>query len=165
MSRARGSVVVVVVWSVAIAAVMVAATQIVSYRQAVVGRESLARVEARWAARAGLEQMIALMEFHAAAPNPDDPLAVVRSREEMALGEVATGPWSISPFNDGVAWAGPRGEGAALDSNVATRAQLGRVEVAHRRAPIGTGPCAAAAARAPAGCLLAAGCSAPARRA
>jgi type II secretory pathway component PulK len=48
MRRARGSVVVVVVWSVAIAAVMVAATQIVTYRQAVVGRESLARVEARW---------------------------------------------------------------------------------------------------------------------
>ena len=127
MRRARGSVVVVVVWSVAIAAVMVAATQIVSYRQAVVGRESLARVEARWAARAGLEQMVALMEFHAAAPNPDDPLAVVRDMEAMALGEVATGTWSISHFNDGVEWAGPRDEGAKLNVNVATRAQLANI--------------------------------------
>ena len=53
----RGSVVVVVVWAVAIAAVLVAATQVVSFRQAVVGRETLARVQARWAARAGVEQM------------------------------------------------------------------------------------------------------------
>jgi DNA uptake protein ComE-like DNA-binding protein len=127
MRRARGSVVVVVVWSVAIAAVMVAATQIVSYRQAVVGRESLARVEARWAARAGLEQMISLMEFEAASPNPDDPLAIVRDMEAMALGETATGSWSISHFNDGVEWAGPRDEGAKLNINVATRAQLANI--------------------------------------
>jgi DNA uptake protein ComE-like DNA-binding protein len=127
MRRARGSVVVVVVWSVAIAAVMVAATQIVSYRQAVVGRESLARVEARWAARAGVEQMISLMEFNAASPTPDDPLAVVRDMEAMALGETATGSWSISHFNDGVEWAGPRDEGAKLNINVATRAQLANI--------------------------------------
>jgi DNA uptake protein ComE-like DNA-binding protein len=127
MRRARGSVVVVVVWSVAIAAVMVAATQIVSYRQAVVGRESLARVEARWAARAGLEQMIALMEFNATTPWPDDPLALVRDMEAMAIGEVATGTWSISHFNDGVEWAGPRDEGAKLNVNVATRAQLANI--------------------------------------
>lgn len=127
MRRARGSVVVVVVWSVAIAAVMVAATQIVSYRQAVVGRESLARVEARWAARAGLEQMIALMEFNATTPTPDDPLALVRDMEVMAIGEVATGTWSISHFNDGVEWAGPRDEGAKLNVNVATRAQLANI--------------------------------------
>jgi DNA uptake protein ComE-like DNA-binding protein len=119
--------VVVVVWSVAIAAVMVAATQIVSYRQAVVGRESLARVEARWAARAGLEQMIALMEFNATTPTPDDPLALVRDMEAMAIGEVATGTWSISHFNDGVEWAGPRDEGAKLNVNVATRAQLANI--------------------------------------
>jgi DNA uptake protein ComE-like DNA-binding protein len=127
MRRARGSVVVVVVWSVAIAAVMVAATQIVTYRQAVVGRESLARVEARWAARAGLEQMIALMEFNATTPWPDDPLALVRDMEAMAIGEVATGTWSISHFNDGVEWAGPRDEGAKLNVNVATRAQLANI--------------------------------------
>mgnify|MGYP007004043600 CR=1 FL=1 len=46
--------------AVAIAAVLVAATQIVTFRQAVVGRETLARVQARWAARAGVEQMIAI---------------------------------------------------------------------------------------------------------
>jgi hypothetical protein len=124
MNHRRGSVVVVVVWAVAIAAVMVAATQIVSYRQAVVGREALARVEARWAARAGVEQMLAIMEYHAAFPDPDDVMAVVRDMEDNAIGEVASGAWTISHWNDGVEWAGPRDESSKLNINVATRQQL-----------------------------------------
>jgi DNA uptake protein ComE-like DNA-binding protein len=120
----RGSVVVVVVWAVAIAAVLVAATQVVSFRQAVVGRETLARVQARWAARAGLEQMIAIMEWHLENPDPDDPMAVVRDMEEHATGEVATGSWDIRHFLDGVEWAGPMDEGARLNINVASRQQL-----------------------------------------
>ena len=124
MTHRRGSVVVVVVWAVAIAAVMVAATQIVSYRQAVVGREALARVEARWAARAGIEQMLAIMEYHATFPDPDDVMAVVRDMEDNAIGDVASGAWTISHWNDGVEWAGPRDESAKLNINVATRQQL-----------------------------------------
>jgi type II secretory pathway component PulK len=123
----RGSVVVVVVWAVAIAAVLVSATQIVSFRQAVIGRESLARVQARWAARAGLEQMIAVMEWHLENPDPDDPMAVVRDMEEHAIGEVSTGGWDIRHFLDGIEWAGPMDEGAKLNVNMASRAQLGNL--------------------------------------
>ena len=120
----RGSVVVVVVWAVAIAAVLVAATQIVTFRQAVVGRETLARVQARWAARAGVEQMIAIMEFHLENADPDDPMAPVRDMEEHALGGTATGTWDIRHFLDGMEWAGPLDEGAKLNINTATRTQL-----------------------------------------
>ncbi|MFO0961884.1 MAG: type II secretion system protein GspK [Phycisphaerales bacterium] len=124
MSRRRGSVVVVVVWAIAIASVLVAATQIVSFRQAVVGRESLARVQARWAARAGVEQMIATMEYHTLNPDPDDPMAVVRDMEDHALGETETGTWDIHHSLDGQDWAGPMDEAAKLNLNTATRAQL-----------------------------------------
>jgi DNA uptake protein ComE-like DNA-binding protein len=117
-------VVVVVVWAVAIAAVLVAATQIVTFRQAVVGRETLARVQARWAARAGVEQMIAIMEFHLENADPDDPMAPVRDMEEHALGGTSTGTWDIRHFLDGVEWAGPLDEGAKLNINTATRTQL-----------------------------------------
>jgi DNA uptake protein ComE-like DNA-binding protein len=117
-------VVVVVVWAVAIAAVLVAATQIVTFRQAVVGRETLARVQARWAARAGVEQMIAIMEFHLENADPDDPMAPVRDMEDHALGGTATGTWDIRHFLDGVEWAGPLDEGAKLNINTATRTQL-----------------------------------------
>ena len=120
----RGSVVVVVVWSVAIAAVLVAATQVVSFRQAVVGRETLARVQARWAARAGVEQMIAIMEFHLQNADPNDPMAVVRDMEANAIGETATGSWDIRHYLDGIQWAGPMDEGAKLNINVASRLAL-----------------------------------------
>ena len=120
----RGSVVVVVVWAVAVAAVLVSATQIVTFRQAVVGRETLARVQARWAARAGMEQMVAIMEFHLQNADPDDPMAVVRDMEEHATGTTATGSWDIRHFLDGLEWAGPLDEGAKLNINVATSTQL-----------------------------------------
>jgi DNA uptake protein ComE-like DNA-binding protein len=120
----RGSVVVVVVWAVAVAAVLVSATQIVTFRQAVVGRETLARVQARWAARAGMEQMVAIMEFHLQNADPDDPMAVVRDMEEHATGTTATGSWDIRHFLDGLEWAGPLDEGAKLNINVATSMQL-----------------------------------------
>lgn len=120
----RASVVVVVVWAVAIAAVLVAATQIVTFRQAVVGRESLARAQARWAARAGLEQMIAVMEYHGENPDPNDPMAVVRDMEDAALGETETGSWDIHHSLDGQDWAGPMDEAAKMNINLATRAQL-----------------------------------------
>jgi|GEM_PF-220482 len=120
----RGSVVVVVVWAVAVAAVLVSATQIVTFRQAVVGRETLARVQARWAARAGMEQMVAIMEFHLQNADPDDPMAVVRDMEEHATGTTATGSWDIRHFLDGLEWAGPLDEGSKLNINVATSVQL-----------------------------------------
>ena len=120
----RGSVVVVVVWAVAVAAVLVSATQIVTFRQAVVGRETLARVQARWAARAGMEQMVAIMEFHLQNADPDDPMAVVRDMDEHATGTTATGSWDIRHFLDGLEWAGPLDEGAKLNINVATSVQL-----------------------------------------
>ena len=124
MSARRGSVVVVVVWAVAIAAVLVAATQIVTFRQAVVGRESLARVQARWAARAGLEHMISLMEYHAQNPDPDDPMAVVRDMEDKALGETSSGAWDIRHYRDGAEWAGPLDEASKLNINLASKLQL-----------------------------------------
>jgi DNA uptake protein ComE-like DNA-binding protein len=87
-------VVVVVVWAVAIAAVLVAATQIVTFRQAVENAD------------------------------PDDPMAPVRDMEEHALGGTSTGTWDIRHFLDGVEWAGPLDEGAKLNINTATRTQL-----------------------------------------
>ncbi len=124
MRQRRGSVVIVVVWAVAIAAVLVAATQVVTFRQAVLGRESLARVQARWGARAGVEQMIAIMEYYHENPMVDDPLAVVRDMQDHAIGTTETGSWDIRHFLDGVEWAGPLDEAAKLNINKATRAQL-----------------------------------------
>ena len=57
----RGSVVVVVLWSIALAALLVSSVQLIGYRQAAIGTEAVARVQARWAARGGIEYTIAVM--------------------------------------------------------------------------------------------------------
>lgn len=120
----KGSVMLVVVWAVAIAAVVVAATQILAWRQAVMGREAIARVQARWAARAGVEQMIAIMEYYADHPVKDDAFALVKDLEDHSAGGTETGDFDIRHFRDGVAYAGPMDEHSKLNVNLATKSQL-----------------------------------------
>jgi len=114
----------VVIWAVAIASIVVASTQVLAWRQAVVGREALARVQARWAARAGIEQMIAIMEYYSTHPVADDAKALARDLEEHCIGETDTGEFDIRHFRDGLAYAGPMDEHSKLNINLATRTQL-----------------------------------------
>ena len=86
----KGVVTILVIWAIAIASIVVAATQVLAFREATIGRESISRVQARWAARAGVETMIAIMEWHKANPDPDDALALARDLESNALGSVDT---------------------------------------------------------------------------
>jgi len=113
-----------VVWAIAIAAVIVAATQVLAFRQATIGRETLARTQARWAARAGVETMIAIMEWHTANPDADDPQAIGRDLEANATGDIPTGSWDIRHFIDGQEWAGPLDEHSKLNINLANKAIL-----------------------------------------
>ena len=122
--RHKGVVTIMVIWAIAIASIVVAATQILAFREATLGRECISRVQARWAARAGVETMIAIMEWHNANPDPDDALALTRDLESNAFGEVETGTWDIRHFIDGQEWAGPMDENSKLNINVATRMQL-----------------------------------------
>ncbi len=123
-ARRKGVVTIMVIWAIAIASIIVAATQILAFREATLGRECISRVQARWAARAGVETMIAIMEWHNANPDPDDALALTRDLEANAFGEVQTGTWDIRHFIDGQEWAGPMDENSKLNINVATRMQL-----------------------------------------
>lgn len=123
-SSPRGSVTLVVIWAVAIAAIVVAATQVLAWRQAVMGREAIARVQARWAARAGVESMISIMEYYQKNPVTDDALALTRDLEAHAVGTTDTGEFDIRHFRDGVEYAGPMDEHSKLNMNLATKAQM-----------------------------------------
>jgi DNA uptake protein ComE-like DNA-binding protein len=116
-----------VVWAIAIASVIVAATQVLAFRQATVGRETLSRTQARWAARAGVETMIAIMEWHTQNPDERDPQSMVRDLEANAFGEIETGTWDIRHFIDGQEWAGPLDEHSKLNVNLASKAVLQNV--------------------------------------
>ncbi|MBX3354725.1 MAG: general secretion pathway protein GspK [Phycisphaeraceae bacterium] len=124
VQRPRGSVTLVVLWAVAIASIVVAATQVLAWRQAVMGREALARVQARWAARAGVESMISIMEYYQKNPVSDDALALTRDLEAHAIGSTETGEFDIRHFRDGFEYAGPMDEHSKLNINIATKPQL-----------------------------------------
>ena len=76
--RRTGSVMLVVMWAIAIGAIILSSVQLFSYRQSMLGRVALGRVQARWAARGGLEYAIAIMADHTIEPVPGDAFAVVR---------------------------------------------------------------------------------------
>ncbi|MSR28534.1 MAG: hypothetical protein EXS03_03030 [Phycisphaerales bacterium] len=120
----RASALVIVIWTVAIAATIVAGLQILTYRQAVLGSEALARVQARWAARAGLETMIAIMEWHTENSDPEDALAMINELDDSATGELETGTYDIRHFLDGVEYIGPLDEHSKANINLLSSAEL-----------------------------------------
>ncbi len=120
----RGSALVIVIWTVAIASTILAGLQIVTYRQSVLGSEALSRVQARWAARAGLETMLAIMEWHTENPDPEDALAMINELDDNARGEVETGTYDIRHFVDEVEYLGPLDEHAKANINLLSSSEL-----------------------------------------
>ncbi|MCZ6735120.1 MAG: type II secretion system protein GspK [Planctomycetota bacterium] len=115
--RHRGSVVLIVMWALAIAALLVSSVQLFGYRQAMLGREALARVQARWAARGGVEYTIAVMAAHTQDPVPDDAFAMVREMEEISVGGLINATYAIHHHADGRDWAGPMDEHSKININ------------------------------------------------
>lgn len=125
----RGSTLVLVIWATALLAIIVAGTQIVCFRMAAVGSKSLERVQARWAARAGAEQMICVLSFGMQNPNPDDAFATLRNLEDFAVGKVDTGSWKITHVLNGEEYLGPMDESAKLNINNLNTTQMQELEL------------------------------------
>ncbi len=123
-SRARGSATVVVLWSIAIAAMVVAATQMVTWRTASLGRATLGQVQARWAARAGIERIISTLAYHTETPDPEDPMLLYRDLEYDWTGDLATGSWQIQHAAEGLELKGPLDLHSRMNINAANPAQL-----------------------------------------
>ena len=117
----RGSVVVVVLWTISLAAVITTAIQLVAYRQAAMGRDVAARIQARWAARAGIERTIAIMADHTLRPAPGDAFAMVRDMEYVYAGSVANADYSILHHAEGQDWWGPIDEHSKFNINLNQR--------------------------------------------
>jgi DNA uptake protein ComE-like DNA-binding protein len=100
------------------------ATQLGCYRQAVMGREAMSKVQARWAARAGVETVIAIMEYYGENPDPDSAFAMVNDLEDNAVDELSTGSFEIYHEIDGAIYPGPFDEHSRMNINAVSRAQL-----------------------------------------
>lgn len=118
-SHRRGSVIVVALWAVAIAAIITSAVQLTAHRQAMMGREAVARAQARWAARGGVEYTIAVMAVHTEDPIPDDAFAMVADMETVSHGEFAGANYSIQHTVDFKTFNGPMDEHSKMNVNVA----------------------------------------------
>ena len=117
------------IWAVAILAIIVAGTQIVCFRMASLGSKSLERIQARWAARAGAEQMISVLSFGIENPNPDDAFQTLRNLEDFAQGETATGSWKITHVLNGEEYLGPMDESAKLNINTLNTLEMQELEL------------------------------------
>lgn len=124
MSPRRAMVLPIVIWCVAVAALITSATQLGCYRQAVMGREAMSKVQARWAARAGVETVIAIMEYYGENPDPDSAFAMVNDLEDNAVDELSTGSFEIYHEIDGAIYPGPFDEHSRMNINAVSRAQL-----------------------------------------
>lgn len=113
----RGSVVVVVLWAIAVAALITTSVQLFSHRQATMAREAVERVQARWAARAGIEHTIEVMTDHTQKPRDDDARAMVLDMYYVSKGQCIGADYNIIHHIEGVDYGGPMDEHAKLNIN------------------------------------------------
>jgi type II secretory pathway component PulK len=122
----RGSAMVAVIWGIAIAAMLVAALQVGTTRMAMLGRDSMEHIRARWAARAGVESTIATLAYHTRYPIADDAYALIADLEGVHSGELTGGSWLIQHTSGQSAtpFAGPLDEHAKLNVNSEQRGYI-----------------------------------------
>lgn len=81
--------------AIAIASIVLVTLQASAWRQAAAGRESIARLRAKWAARAGIEATIAALAADTEQPDPDDAFRFMTDLENVATGNVLGASYSI----------------------------------------------------------------------
>jgi len=113
----RATVIIVVLWAMSIAAVVGASVQLFAFRQAALGHESLHRLQARWAARAGIENTIAILAYHTERPDPDDAFSLYRDLGFVSAAELFDASYDIKHHVRGRDFAGPMDEHSKLNIN------------------------------------------------
>ncbi len=125
-TRTRGAAMVAVLWGLTITAMLVAALQVGTTRMSMLGRDTMERIRARWAARAGAEATLATLAYHTRYPVPNDAYALVKDLEAVHAGSVDGGEWLIQHAAGDVArpFAGPLDEHAKLNVNGPNRGYM-----------------------------------------
>jgi len=113
----RGSVIVIALWALGIAAIVTSSIQVFAFRQALHGIEVHDRIQARWAARAGIESTIAAIADHTAAPVPNSAFAMSKDLDLVSTGTMGNTTWDITHHVDGIDWSGPMDESSKFNIN------------------------------------------------
>ncbi|GJQ30892.1 MAG: hypothetical protein HBSAPP03_27760 [Phycisphaerae bacterium] len=110
------------------ASIVIGVLQSSAFAQAAAGRESLGRVRATWAARAGVEETIASLEQSTENPNGTSAFAEMDAMVAVAEGQLAGATWRIATTDGKQEVLGPADAGAKLNINRMTKAQLMALE-------------------------------------
>ena len=117
-ARRRGFATLLVFLVIVFGAVIVSMVQTASYAQAASGRESMARVRAAWAARAGVEMALARLEQAREENDTSDAYRALDSMTQVADGELDGTTWAVRSMQGGKEVAGP--------TDAASRINVGR---------------------------------------
>jgi DNA uptake protein ComE-like DNA-binding protein len=111
-----------------IAAVIISMIQSSAFSQAAAGRESLARVRATWAARAGIEATLARIEYATENPEPGDAFKLMDDMVEVSDGVLMDATYRITTTDGNKEVPGPADAHSKLNINRMTRDQLLEIE-------------------------------------
>lgn len=124
MTNRRGFATLIVLWVVAIAAVVLVAVQRASLGEAVAGREAMARTRAYWAAKSGIAAAIAQAEYSALNGDPSGPLGYLQELSLVAEGRLDGAVFQVASENTYGRVLGPRDAHAMINVNTMTRDAL-----------------------------------------
>jgi hypothetical protein len=124
LRRPRAFATLLVIWVVAIAGVVIASMNSASYRQAALGRESVARTRAYWAARAGVEAAIARLEYDTQNPDTSDAFAALDEMAAVADGRLLGSLYHVGTTENGRDLPGPIDAHSKININLMSRQAL-----------------------------------------
>lgn len=116
-SRKKAFATVLVLWAVALMALILTALQSSAFRQAADGREAVARVRAHWAARAGVEVQIARLTFNTITPDQTSATTITTDLAAVARGELLSSAYVVRHFDGGKEVDGPLDAHSKLNVN------------------------------------------------
>ncbi len=108
---------VLVLWAVALMALILTALQSSAFRQAADGREALARVRAHWAARAGVETQIARLTFNTITPDQTSALSITADLAAASRGDLPGSTFVVRHVDNGKQVDGPLDAHSRLNVN------------------------------------------------
>lgn len=123
-NKNRSFAILIVLWVTAIASIVVVGVQQAAFSEAVGGREALARVRAQWAARAGIETIIARLEFATLNPDTSGTLTLIDDLAANAEGTLDNALFNISHDSPTGRVLGPDDAHAKININLMPRDSL-----------------------------------------
>lgn len=92
---ARAFALALVLWAIAMAAIVIVGLEAASYRAASAGRETLARIRATWAARAGVEAVIARLQSETQQTEPVGGASLLASLATVCEGQLLSTSFAV----------------------------------------------------------------------